>query len=317
MSVQVLTQEMLQNLGSKVGQSISGVTLLRDYSVQLTKNGKEYIVGTIMSGVSVQFKAWGSSEAFIALKNGDFHNIPAYIVADVDNYMDSLSLVIKTVSKAESFTVDAFLPVKYNAQSYWEALIDKSKSSVSEKAYEFLNAILFSNDEINRKFQLEFAASSHHDNCKSGLLAHTYKALLLMQNVIKMYPSIVTVDDVVDQDLVDLLCVGIVLHDVGKVVELNLGVYQPESCVTHNYLGTEFIAKYKDAIIEKYSSDWYYSLISIILQHHGEFGMPCKTVWAYAVHLVDVFDSSMTLLSQRMDEATSDKVRIDNMFLQM
>ena len=42
------------------------------------------------------------------------------------------------------------------------------------------------------RFKVEFAAMSHHDNCKGGLLAHTYKVLLLMKFVCRQYEAATT-----------------------------------------------------------------------------------------------------------------------------
>ena len=44
----VVTSETLQNL--QAGQSVSGVVLIKANSIQLTKNGKEYVQGTLQSG---------------------------------------------------------------------------------------------------------------------------------------------------------------------------------------------------------------------------------------------------------------------------
>ena len=59
----VITSDMLK--GGKKGQGVAGLILCRSYSVSLTKSGKEYIQGTMQSGIEIQFKAWGNEEAFV------------------------------------------------------------------------------------------------------------------------------------------------------------------------------------------------------------------------------------------------------------
>lgn len=308
---QMLTQETLTSL--KSGQTASGVVLIRDYAIKIAKNGSEYISGTFQSGTTMYFKAWGNTSAFRSLKEFDYRNVPTLITAQADDFGGTISLNFDVVTKAEGYTLDMFLPNKYNIEAYWEAFRNNAAVLVSDKGIQVLNMVLFENQPLVERFKLEFAAMSHHDNCKGGLLAHTYKALLLMKYVCKQYETATAARG---KDYTDLLYIGTILHDIGKTIELQMGVYQPESIVTHAYLGMEIISQFKDEIIELYSADWYYELASILLQHHGDFGMPCKTVSAYLVHRVDEFESSLTLLSQLIGDAgDSTSIKLDTKYL--
>ena len=305
----VVPQEVMKTLQSREGQLVNGAVLCKDYSVQMTKTGKPYIVGTLQSGCPVAFKVWNNSGAYGVLADGTFKGKVIEITGTVDMYNDIPSIVISTASAVKEglYTPDQFLETKYNAEAYYNALVNKCKSVVSEKAFDILSKILFNNEDVVKKFKLEFAASGHHDNCKSGLLAHTYKVLSLTDFVIRQYPGLAWSD----ADILDLVYVGAVLHDIGKTVEMDLGVYQMQSCVTHLYLGTEFISPFKADIVQAYSSEWYYNLISIVLQHHGEFDLKCKTVWSYVIHLVDCFEAKVTDLVQLMDAAPDGKIKTD------
>lgn len=316
MELTMITQEMLKNLKPK--QYISGVLLVKNYDIQLTKQGKEYIVGNLQSGVSISFKAWGNSSAFTSMKNNDFSNCPAYITGSVDDYGGVSSIILDSVQAVEGFTPDQFFSIKYNMDAYWDALKKRISSSCSEKAYAIADKILFSNEEVAKRFKEEFAASSHHDNCKSGLLAHTYKVLSIVANIVEMCPSITVRNGERDTDLVDLLYIGSLLHDIGKIKEMNFGVYQPTSFATHRFFGVEYIDSAKEDIITSYGEDWYYQLVSIILQHHGEYGEPCKTVASYIVHKADEMDASVTLLAQKIeavDNVAGTSIRLDSNYL--
>lgn len=297
--MEMITEQMLKTLVPK--SDIRGVILVKGYNVSLTKQGKEYIVGSLQSGVDIPFKAWGDSRAFTELKGANYENIPSYITATVDDYGGAVSLVVNTVQAVEGFTADQFFPIKYDIDAYWGALRTISEKLISEKGFTFCDSILFSNTELAERFKVEFAAKSIHDNCKGGLLAHTYKVLSLMQSVLKVYSSLTMRNGAVDTDLCDLFYIGALLHDIGKTMELNFGIYQPTSIVTHRYLGLEMLEPYKDAMIKAYGEDWWYRLVSVMLQHHGEFDDPCRTVVAYAVHLVDYFDTQVTALQQAVD----------------
>lgn len=307
----MLTQETLTSL--KGGQNVSGVVLIRDYTIKMAKNGSEYITGTFQAGVVMYFKAWGDTNAFRSFKEFDFRNVATYVSAQADDFGGAISLVIDTVTKAEGYTMDMFLPNKYNTEAYWESLKANAAALVSDKGMQVLNMVLFENQPLMTRFKIEFAAMSHHDNCKGGLLAHTYKVLLLMKFVCRQYEAATTKRGT---DYTDLLYIGAILHDIGKTIEMQMGIYQPESIVNHTYLGMEIISQFKEEIIKLYGVDWYYELTSILLQHHGDFGMPCKTVSAHIVHRVDEFEASLTLLSQLVGDAgDSTSIKLDTKYL--
>lgn len=312
--MEIITQEQLKNLTAS--QPINGIVLIKDYTVQTARNGKEYIVGKIQSGVDISFKAWGNSGAFARLKNEAYENVPSYIVATGDDYGGTMSLVLESVQAVDGYTPDQFFPVKYNIEVYWEALKKVVASEVTPKGQVFCNKLLFDNAAIAERFKVEFAARSHHDNCKGGLLAHTYKVVTMIQRIISLYPGITAKSGVQDPDLRDMLYVGALLHDVGKVKEYQFGVYQPTACVTHKFLGSEMLVEHKAEIVDAYGEQWYYDLISIMLEHHGEFGEPPKTVVARVVFLADSFDAYMTDIMQAVEAIDgSGTIRIEGNYL--
>lgn len=305
----ILTAEQLK-VGVN-GAPVSGIALVRGYSIQLTKNGKEYIQGTIESGAQLPFKAWGNSVAFQKLKDSEFSNVATFISGNYDNYGGVLSIIATDVTAVDCDDISPFLPVRYSEDSYWQALKALFDSKVSDKAKAIANKVLFENDEVAKAFKIEYAASSHHDCCKSGLLAHTYKVLANLSNMLMIY------NFANNQDRLDLLYFGALVHDIGKTKEMNLGVYQKCSSVTHRYLGIEMMDK--DAIVEAYGTDWWLDLVSIFLQHHGEFDDKCRTLPAYIIHTVDMLDSRMTDLVQALEQPVKGdsgyKVRQDGNWL--
>lgn len=301
----------LKNLTA--GQVITGIALMRTYKVQPTKNGGEFISGVVASGVDMPFKAWSNSPAFKILTSTDLSGLAVRVQGKVDDYGGSLSILAESVVEVEGFTADQFLPQKYDAEGYLSAVKQLLERHITEKGQLLCKMVLFDNQELVDRFKIEFAASSHHDNCKSGLLAHTYKVLYHLSNAINCYRPMLVRDGGSSDDWNDLLFIGALLHDIGKTVEMKYGVYQPEAIVTHRYLGIEFIAKYKEQIVAQYDEIWYYNLVSIILQHHGEYGDPCKTVASLIIHKVDMFESEMTLLQQTIEQA-GNKVGADIKF---
>ena len=290
------------------GDAVSGILLLKDVVRATTKNGKPFFHGSVCSGTDVSFKAWDNSEAFKMLEREDLAGKVVYISGNWSEYMGVFSIILDTVmTNAELVAIDPmnFIESKYNIDAYWSGLQNIMKSTLTEKGMLLANKFLFENEEVANAFKVEFAAKSHHDNCKAGLLAHTYKVCYLMQVTLNLYK------DIVDKDLVML---GVLLHDIGKIKEMHMGVYQPCSKVTHRFLGIEMLDK--DLIVENYGEDWYYELVSIMLQHHGEWGDPCKTVSARLVNLVDEFEAKAMLIKQAVDISDNcGTINIDGQYL--
>lgn len=290
------------------GDAVSGIILLKDVVRATTKNGKPFFHGSVCSGTDVSFKAWDNSEAFKMLEREDLAGKVVYISGNWNEYMGVFSIILDTVmTNAELVAIDPmnFIESKYNIDAYWSGLQNIMKSTLTEKGMLLANKFLFENEEVANAFKVEFAAKSHHDNCKAGLLAHTYKVCYLMQVTLNLYK------DIVDKDLVML---GVLLHDIGKIKEMHMGVYQPCSKVTHRFLGIEMLDK--DLIVENYGEDWYYELVSIMLQHHGEWGDPCKTVSARLVNLVDEFEAKAMLIKQAVDISDNcGTINIDGQYL--
>ena len=317
--MEIIKQAQLEN--GVGGTSISGIILVSNYNISLTKTNKEYIIGKLQSGKSIDFKAWGNSEAFEHLKNEEYTNVPSYITGKFDNYGGQLSIIVETCQAVEGYEPIDFYPVVYNTDAYWDAMKGLMKAKVSEKCLNLANKYLFENKEVADAFKIEFAASNHHDNVKSGLLAHTYKVLATLNFMQNTYPTLFEHDEnsgINSSDFVDLIYFGALMHDIGKTREMHYGVYQKEAIVTHRYLGIEFINK--DEIVEAYSEYWYYNLVSVFLQHHGEYDDDCRTSAAYIIHKADMFDSELTSLSQIISndafgKEDNKRIKVNNKYL--
>lgn len=318
----VIAKSVLET--ANAGTQINGIALIKGYSKKQTKTGKDYLDGQIQSGTIMNFKVWSGSSAITKMMTEDYSNVPCMIFGTIEEYQGTRSMTITDVKAVEGYTPDMFLESKYNKDSYINAFNQTLNGVLSDKGKELFN-LLFPEDVMQR-FSEEFAGMSHHDNCKSGLLAHTYKMLCLTSWVVQTYPNLVSEYNqetntlVKSTDKVDLIYLSVATHDIGKTLEMKFGVYQPNSFVGHTFFGAEKIVQLKDKIVELYGESWYYEFISVILQHHGEFETPCRTVMAYVVHNIDMIESMLTGLAQKMEtgstfDSTGVKVYWDNKYL--
>ena len=210
----LITKEVIQ--AGKNNDNISGIAMIRNYGIALTKKGSEYEQGTLLAGIEIGFKAWNDSAAFNSLKREDYTNMPCIIMGKFNEFNGQMSLIIDSVQAVDGYTIDQFLPVKYNIDAYWSSLQNLVNSQVSDKAKDIASKVLFANESLAHDFQLEFAAMTYHDNCKSGLLAHTYKVVANTNYLIQVYPKTIERDGAISQDKKDLLILGALFHDIGK-----------------------------------------------------------------------------------------------------
>ena len=294
MEVCILCKEDINNKVDR--EHVLGLALISGYTKQPTKNGGFYLGGNVECLGTVPFKVW-QGDCFCKMEETDFSGKICHIVGKVNEFGGTKQLILDDIVEISQQTLtdnnikkSDFLETKYNIESYWNLLIKTLQKSVTPEAMQVFNLVM--DKEITERFKEEFAAVSHHDNCRGGLLAHTTKVVKL-STVISMYPNILS------RVSPDLLYIGAALHDIGKIVEYNNGVVSPiGKAVSHLAIGIYMLEKHREEIINLKGEDFYYSLISIISQHHGEYGEAPRTVAAYVIHQLDCLDSTLTLLDE-------------------
>lgn len=294
------------------GTHVEGVCLIKDYSVCHTKTGSEFIKGTLTSGeATLSFKAWSNSNAFNKLKAEDYTLVPTFIVGNGDFYNGVTSVILQDVEAVEGFDSSDFLPSLYDIDAYWNGLKDMVYKALTEKGKTIANAILFENQRVADRFKVEFAAKSHHDNCKGGLLVHTYKVVMYTISFVSTYFKGYS------SDFKDLLIIGALVHDIGKIDEMDFGVYTDSSIITHRILGLKYVEANAELIKTQYSEHWLQELEAIIVQHHDEFGDEARTIGAYIIFQADLLDSRLTLIQQSVAHATDNRIKIDDKYLEI
>lgn len=157
-------------------------------------------------------------------------------------------------------------------------------------------------EEIKGRFMYEAAAISHHDSIIGGLAHHTLKMLRILVAVIKNNDFLL--------EHIDLLVMGIFLHDIGKIFEYNELEVAPFWYANHRVQGIEYVAKFKDHIIAAYNESFYRQLQSIIIGHHGEYGDRPTTVAAGIIHYIDTLESQSTELIDLEKKSNDSKIYV-------
>ena len=289
------------------GSFVTGYALVQNYSVLTQKNGGHYISGQLQVGGQLPFKVWSdvsSDSAFACLMGStdEYKNTICMVKGKVDKYGGVTSLVLTGIEAVNTdevgLTESDFLEEVYNLESWWGMLEKVLKKNCSEKAYQlFIDLVA----PVKERFTLEFAAVSHHDNCKSGLLAHTTK-VVRMASFVKLYP------EVVNRVTPDALFLACALHDIGKIYEYSNGVVSNDGqMLSHHTFGVLFLNENSKVIQDTMGEKFFYMLLSVVEQHHGEWGERPRTVLAYVVHLLDNLEATLTSLNTLVADS-NDKV---------
>ena len=305
--MEFLTYELFSN--SENDAKLSGLVYIRPYQEKPTKTDGVYLFGTIECKGRYQFKVW-SGPTLTKMTDEDFASSICYVTGQVNEFNGAKSFIIKTIEKCtgNEFTELDFMTIKYNQEEIWNSLIRILQKNCSENALRVFDLIM---EPIRDRFIMEYAAVSHHDNCIGGLLAHTMKVVRIAQTV-KVYQAIM------DGVSSDALFIGCALHDIGKVLEYNMGDMSEEGkTLNHLTLGLTLIMPRKDEIVELMGEDFYSTILSVVQQHHGEYGERPKTVTAYLVHLIDSIEAKFTDLSESIEAAKNDTVKCEEFYLRV
>lgn len=273
------------------------IVYLASYKKLPKKDGKTfYIAGSFTKQEdSLSFKIW-DTPLVDALSANDLSGRVVKISGTVGSYMNNLDIKITTIEPVDESQYSKSMFLKSaNVPELFNEFTSFVNAELSPNGVKLLLGI-FKQENLFDRFKEEFAGSKMHDAQIGGLLNHTIKMMRIAKCVYVNEPRMNTL-----QHYKDMLYLSVILHDIGKVYEMNLGVYQENSFVTHRILGIEMLVKYKSVISELYDENFYYEILAVLQGHHGEFGDAPTTILAYIVHLIDMLDSQTTGIFDKIE----------------
>jgi 3'-5' exoribonuclease len=95
-----------------------------------------------------------------------------------------------------------------------------------------------------------------HDACVGGLANHVIKMLKLARTLVDNDERLLPYSD--------LIYVGIVCHDIGKIREFDMGNHVKNCFISHSEYGCEMMYEIKDYIVSLFDEAFFYRLLSII-----------------------------------------------------
>jgi 3'-5' exoribonuclease len=210
----------------------------------------------------------------------------------VEDYQGTVQIRVRKISRCSPEEVDLFdyLPrSRQDPAEMYDALMDRLRR-MPEGPLRVLLLSIMEDPAIAEKYKRAPAAMSYHHAFLGGLLEHVLSLIQLGDQVCDHYEFLRR----------DLLLAGLVLHDLGKIEELNFSRgfrYSTRGqLLGHISIGLEMVQE-KMRQIPGFPPELKAQLEHMILSHHGkvEFGSPKEPVFpeALLLHFLDEIDSKL------------------------
>lgn len=275
----------------KEGDTVDSIFVVRKKEVRLGRNKQIYLALELSdSSGTLPARMWERVEKVKSqFEEGDF----AAIQGKVTLYRGQPEIQILALQKevGNGLQFSDFLPsTRRDPQELWGFL----EYFVQEIYNPFLKKLLltFLRDTVFKdKFSKAPGAKEWHHAYLGGLLEHTVAVTTVCQHIGQLYPE-------VDQDL---LVTAAILHDIGKVKELEFERkidYTDAGKFLGHLIITEEMILEKIKAIEQFPLELALRLRHAILSHHGqlEWGSPKRpsTLEALILHHVDNLDAKIS-----------------------
>ena len=243
---------------------------------------------------NIDAKYWNVSEDML------YRFSPGMIVevtGDVLNHQKQLQFRVQKMKEAEGeINVSDYVKEGPYSQKILKEQITQYLDSIKNPImHKIVSEIL--NDHKDAFYEYPAATRNHHD-FYSGLATHVLGMLKLAQQLCQLYPML-------DQDL---LYSGVLLHDIGKTVELS-GAIASEYTVEGKLIGhisimqAEIMAKAKELHLD--DSEEVMLLRHMVLSHHGvyEYGSPVLPMIPEAemLYMIDNIDARMNTIQKAFE----------------
>lgn len=287
-------QEILPNT------EVAGAFVVTDKQLRTARNGMPFLTLKLADKTGeMTARIW---ERANESDRSILKNTVVFVKGRAELFRDELQLQVQEITTVprNDFDPSDFLPVcPHDTRDLLEEL-HRMTSSVKRRPLQRLLRHILDDAQLMGQFKLAPAAKSMHHAYLGGLLEHTVSVAVLVSKISSLYPDL-------DRDL---LVVGALLHDIGKIHEFDYDVSIDYSdagrLLGHMVLGVEILED-KVRGLRNFPRQDALLLKHLILSHHGEtdFGavrLP-MTREAFALHLADDLDAKMNGINRILSES--------------
>lgn len=287
------------------GEAVQGFYLCIEKHLRHTRTGGLYLDLLLRDRTGqIPAKVWDKVEEYTEkFSSGD----PVAVKGIVDSYREKIQLTVTRINRAsvQSYSRYGYDPAliiptsQYDPNEMWKDVTEKIRSMKNKHLRKLAGRIY--RDHKDRILVHPASVYMHH-NYRSGYLEH----ILSMVKVGEMLSDHYSVDK-------DLVLAGILLHDIGKLREIDEGL---ESNYTDegNFIGHIVLSRdiVRDEIknLTNFPEEIQYKLEHMILAHQGkyEWQSPKRPAFpeAYLLHMIDDIDAKMNLMEKVISEDTEE-----------
>ncbi len=283
-----MTKQFVAEIQDK--DSVNAVFLVKDKILAMAKNGKPYMNLRFMdkSG-EIEAKVWDNTDVLDKqFDKDDF----VQVNGKASIYMNKMQVVVAKIGKIpeEQVCLADFLPESLRPIP---EMRNELTDVIARLANPFLRRLMESflaDAPFMGHYCMAPAAKAMHHVYLGGLLEHSLSLVKLVHSIVPLYEGINE----------DLLVVGALLHDVGKIQEMSYERsfdYTDEGkLLGHITIGVELVSD-KIREIDGFPRELAMLLKHMLLSHHGlyEYGSPKrpKTVEATILNYLDDMDSKI------------------------
>lgn len=271
-------------------QNVEATFLVSHKEVRQKKTGEPYLSLTLMdrSG-DLDAKMWDNAAEVVSIFSpNDFIRVKGATQV-FQNRMQFTIHKLKVVPESEVDLGDYLLASKRDRNEMWAELQGHVAGMQNPHLRGLLDGI-FSDAAVAQAYRDAPAAKSVHHGWIGGLIEHVLSLCGLARMTAAHYANIDA----------DLLLTGVVLHDIGKIYELefarSIRYSDQGQLLGHIQIGMQLVMDQIQKMPD-FPPRLRDLLLHMILSHHGqlEFGSPKLPVFpeALLLHLIDNMDSKM------------------------
>ena len=286
------------------GDDVDEVFLISEKQLRTNRNGNLYLQVRLADRTgSIVGMLWNASQdQYDAIAQADY----ARARGKSQVYNGGLQLILKSLATVDPQRIDSSDFTRLGS-----AAIDRLGTQLAERLRSMRNyhlrnlAECFLSDEaFMSQLRSAPAGVKNHHAYHGGLLEHVVSLVNVVSAVAPLYPQLDP----------DLLTMGALVHDIGKIEELcyepELGYTDAGQLIGHLVLGIGILdSKIRQAESlagEPFPAEMALQLKHMIVSHHGqyEFGSPKLPMSreAIALHLLDTLDARLHHIDQLIDE---------------
>ncbi len=286
------------NSNFKPNESFDRIFLLKGIDERRTKTGKPYLAVTLgTSDGSWDGRVWDMEmNSLPGLLEGD----PVHARGSVQLYQESIQLIVEDISKVMA-PVDPreIYPSSLASENQLREEFGEYVGRINNPVLKALMEVMRKDEVISDAFFVSPAAITMHHARIGGLAEHSLNVCRLANASLEAAPWLNR----------DLLTVGALLHDIGKVLEYEAAGdfrYTLEGkFLGHIIQGHSLVEKWI-RLVPGFPERLALDVLHIILSHHGqlEFGSPRTPITAEAlvIHFADDLDAKLDMVRTAGDD---------------